>query len=875
MKFNKNYTKNHDLPLSDWGPYSKLISGVSHIANREMGLRFDTGCIPGLFRRRLDVPVETYDGRHYPLSAAQDLSRYAIRHELIEGEKLICDIEISDLVAPNNEGNKFFSGKKITATFVNHTENIQNAMLHLTSALLPPTLGFHSKTPLISVVAKGLSNATVHDCCDYKEYVVQRVSPKDNLIHGGYQKGEKLEANCVNCRKLVFINEGDNVTFLIPEDSEAETLTIRYRLRGEQSSHIVFSGAIEAEKELPVSDEFTLLEIGNRVNNSGNLFTIKLVKNLELELDCFLLGSAKEIHSVKFIEIGSLAPQIREANVAGYNQSILHWNDFDLCYGICILDPNVKIRQIETGDLATAMKFHTHNHVSKFISHEEGDVWNDIFTESILIAPQDSQIVHALVIAAPANLIDSSFLKLLTPNNNQILFSEDASVQHDDPEVLWNGQRLLSAVTMQNIVFPVRCKEQWIRHFTPGKWWDSLYTWDSGFIGIGLSEISEKLCEANLNTYLTVPGDPHSAFIHHGSIVPTQFYQFHSLLNKLGAATEKGKMLLEKHYPSLRQYYQFICGKFGSSTTAHHKSGLLQAWDYFYNSGGWDDYSPQKYVHAQELEHKVTPVVLTAHVIRCAKLLELYAELLGIKEHIREYKTERAVLTDALLNHSWDEKSGWFSYVTHDETGEADGYLMHESGQNYNQGLDGVSPLISGICPEKIEQKLIENIFDSTKLWTPIGITAVSQSAPYYNKNGYWNGAVWMPHQWFLWKTMLDIGRPELAWKIAKTALDLWEKETGATHRSFEHFHVPSGRGCGWHQFSGLSTPVLSWYAAYYFAGTITTGFDSVVLTSENKAGDTPYVSLLTHEDASPRGHYIIATGDHEGSIRSYPVTRG
>ena len=56
-------------------------------------------------------------------------------------------------------------------------------------------------------------------------------------------------------------------------------------------------------------------------------------------------------------------------------------------------------------------------------------------------------------------------------------------------------------------------------------------------------------------------------------------------------------------------------------------------------------------------------------------------------------------------------------------------------------------------------------IFSETNMWTPSGICVVDQSAEYYRKDGYWNGAVWMP-AWFMWKTMLDPGRPDLAWKL-------------------------------------------------------------------------------------------------------------
>ena len=96
---------------------------------------------------------------------------------------------------------------------------------------------------------------------------------------------------------------------------------------------------------------------------------------------------------------------------------------------------------------------------------------------------------------------------------------------------------------------------------------------------------------------------------------------------------------------------------------------------------------------------------------------------------------------------------------------------------------------------------------DPNRMWTDCGISTVDKTAPYYRTDGYWNGAVWMPHQWFVFLGMLAIGRCDDAAQIARTALDTWKRETDATYNSYEHFVLESGRGSGWHHFSGLSTP--------------------------------------------------------------------
>ena len=142
---------------------------------------------------------------------------------------------------------------------------------------------------------------------------------------------------------------------------------------------------------------------------------------------------------------------------------------------------------------------------------------------------------------------------------------------------------------------------------------------------------------------------------------------------------------------------------------------------------------------------------------------------------------------------------------------------------------------------------ITNKLFDEKRFLTDIGITTVDMSAPYYKNDGYWNGAVWMAHQWFFWKTMLDIGRGDLAYKIAERGLKIWKSEAEKTYNCWEHFMVDSQRGAGWHQFGGLSSPVVSWYMSYYGTGNFTTGFDAWVLSkSSSKDNSEMEIQLKT-----------------------------
>ena len=111
-------------------------------------------------------------------------------------------------------------------------------------------------------------------------------------------------------------------------------------------------------------------------------------------------------------------------------------------------------------------------------------------------------------------------------------------------------------------------------------------------------------------------------------------------------------------------------------------------------------------------------------------------------------------------------------------------------------------------------------------MYTPFGISAVDKSASYYKVNGYWNGNIWFPHQWFIWKSMLDCGESEFAKDIAHLALNIWKREVEATYYTFEMVNTVTGLGGWFHNFGGLSSPLNLWMKAYYCPGTVNVGFD-------------------------------------------------
>lgn len=849
----------HDILLSDWGPYTKKYIGISHISDKSRGLRFDLSVFPGFYRRKVDLPNVTWESGYHPWDASGDLEYFSIRHELEWKDRVYCDISYSKW---NESGN----ARLIRFECVNTTSLHQNVVLHYMASINFPNYEL-SPGKLIQLCGVKLPDGAIWiDALDYDEMEYAIPRPNDNLMPDGLYRGEVRDDGFVNGSGLgrgFGKDAGDTVHYCINIGMKIENAVLLCRFRMEDTGGLCLSlgGDIRQEVMFEGGKEFKLLEIPvGDIGQGSFCFSLTSKGGVPVQLDGFVISAAKAAGDTSFVPLKHDAcPQMIEGPVK--NSIVLKYENTRYYYGITWLYPNYQVREFFCDNLDSTLRYSANNHIHNVFRGQGDGHYTNIYMRPIPMTPNSKISIFGMVCSGSRDEVARHILDFSGKRElcEQLYDSASANavkfkVSPEGQKYLFSQQRM-SAVTLTNIAFPIYTKRSFVRNFTPGKWWDCLYTWDAGFIGLGLTEISIPRAIESLNSYVTEADDMHSAFIQHGSPVPVQIYLFHELWNMA-----RSRQLLEFFYPRLCRYHKFLCGSYGSSSTRNMKSNLIKTWDYFYNSGGWDDYPPQVYVHKNALCSTVTPVVNTAHCIRTAKILRMAALELGLEADVQEYDKDIEMFTDAIQNNCWDEKSGYFGYVSHDNKGMPLEILRHESGVNFDMGLDGVYPLVAGICNENQEKRLLGHLMSEEHLWTGIGLSTVDRSAPYYRTDGYWNGAVWMPHQWFIWKTMLDLDAGRFAFKIAKTAIDLWKKEADETYNCYEHFLIESSRGAGWHHFSALSSPVLKWFAAYYKPGNMTVGFDSLVETLEFSDNNTHLISHIKIAKASGRTFGVVAS---------------
>ena len=856
-------TCQHDINLPEWGPYTKWYAGISHIADHEKGLRFDLGVFPGYYRRKLEIPNVMWESGYHPWEAATDLSYYAYRHELEWKDQVYADVSFSKI----ND-----NARLVRCEMVNNTDREVNLVLHYMAALCFDSPGRHGgahgdEPPHNAVDVRTPQEVLALHALDYSSMAYATARPTDNLMPDGLFRGEIRGNDFVEGSALgrgnFALEAGDMAAyrFTLPSDVRDCVVQVRYFAPQGAAQFSVsgdFSGSLDmSEGNGP---QFAAIKLGAIKAGSYEIILTSTGKGSAI-MDSLLIGPAAEVAKAEYVPRKiEHTPEILNGPVE--NSVVLKYAASKRYYGLYWDYEDYWVRQIRNSELDKFLRFNTHDHVRKTLIGDDRGHFTNVFMRPVTIGRNSSDALYG--IALDAETFEEAYRQIAALKKSKTeydaLYNNARNGRFEfrpapQGETFRKSQELMAANNLLNVVFPIYTRRKYIRHYTPGKWWDCLYTWDNGFVGIGLSTLDIARAIDTLNVYLTPEGDTHCAFIHHGSVVPVQFYLFQEIWNKT-----QDEKLLRYFYPRLRQYYRFFAGKSGSSTTAM-PSGLLKTWDYFYNSGGWDDYPPQFFSHAAGLTpNSVTPAATTAHAIRCARILAMAAKRAGgLDADIAEYAADENRFAGALQTHSWDEEAGYFSYTLHDERGMPAGILRHEGGQNFNMGLDGAEPIITGTLTPQQEERLVSHVIDPGRLWSEVGLSTVDQSAKYYKKDGYWNGAVWMPHQWFIFKAMLDLGRGDIAYNIAEKALDIWKDETERTYNCYEHFIIASGRGAGWHQFGGLSNPVIYWYEAYFIPGNLTTGYDVWVDSLEFSEGNSSMSAQLVLYGASRLATVLIA----------------
>ena len=882
------FNNSHDITtLPSWGPYSKKYAGITHVEELQSGVCVDFFTCSSSYRRsNICIPNTLFESGCYPWEVSPDLKHICYRQEIEWKDRVYVDATYHVLDE---------TSVLVKMHCVNNTDIPQRIGLHTVAGVR-----FAEDYPVFKLKGEEMYIPAT----SYREYEPAVRRHDYRLVYDGKLRGEVRDRFALGSSALQLSGKaGDRVIIPFPEHKS----TVWMRFKGDSGKQF----------KLKINGHSFTAE-GRGLGSYRRVALPEFKGELELVcesdgkliIDGFIVGEKVNVVPEK--------PKYKPEVAITEGSYILKYEDCAQWYGVGWNFPLADVIQYEDSEIDNLLRTKANNHTNKHFTANGKGHFITAAQRPLMLKARSDTTVWNLITNGSRSEVEDRLAKFRSDEKNftsrvwaevpergtgmtaaarvpaATASGESATTSRAGATASTTGpqtgnhpgssekllpsaepykiiHRLMQATLMTNIVYPVYTQGQYIRHFTPGMNWNCLYTWDSGMISLALNDIDPVLAFENIRAYTTQPGCQ-SAFIHHGTPLPIQFFAFEEMCSK---TCDKEKMAFL--YPRLKQYYEYMAGKEPTATTLM-PSGLLRTWDYFYNSGGWDDYPPQWYLREHpELYPYVAPVISTSCYIRAAKILRMTAERLGLKQDISAYDKDIKRFSEAILKNAWDEECGYFGYVEHNAEGKPVGLFKAKDGSNFNKGLDGVSPLLAGIGSKEQQKRMVDNIFSEKHLWTPYGISTVDKSASYYRIDGYWNGCIWMPHQFLQWKAMLDLGLAERAHQIAFTALDTWKNELNESYQCYEHFFTDSGRGAGWHNFSGLSSPVICWFTSSFRKGTISTGFDTMV-TSQEWAEDHSSLkaSLAFDKDAAGKTAAVIIcmapAAEYKASVNGKPA---
>lgn len=873
--------------FSLWGPYSKKYAGISKITSHkeQSGSRFDFVTAPSIMGFDIKVPNVTLPSAYHPWLCSPDYSFYSFRHDLEWKDVIYADVSYTRLDK---------NSTLVRTELVNNSDIIKNFVVNYFASIEFPFDSY--------VKAHFPQKCDIIKATDYVSYDYAIRRPWDEQNADGRKKGEFLDNRFTGGKGLgdraekwhmphrilkPFGGEkGDKASFktVLSSSYENAVLAIRYRTSDIKYENKITDGVyyINSENtatfnilgkklELSACDEPQIVCLSLGKLSEGE-FTFELVSEGTgaAEFDFFAICEKEDAQSV-FVKKNDINFVPNEENTqvlsSGYLTKLCYDGIDDEFY-LRVFNDNTRFRHIETGALEDCMTARlsnadeTYDDVTASFTgafkrkHSDNGYFHNEISHTIFIEPHEKSVCYAVISSGKAEYkTEEEYEEIYLKAKETAI---DIKLNKEGEKYKFSNQ-LLTAAIMTNVVYPIYKHSENIIHHTPGKRWDCLYTWDSGFIGLALNEYAPLLAKYSIDTYLSDESNPDYAFLHHGSPVPVQIYQLFEMIQK----TDNKEELLAL-YDRVRLYYLFLCGKIRQSTTAKFKSGLLTTYDYFYSSSGMDDYPPQVEMAKESLRDTASPVITTSQVIRFAKILSILADKSGRQSDLPEYKADIERLTEALTKYAWDKDSGYFSYVIHNESYEPIGHFKTKDGENLNKGLDGIYPIIAAACNDEEKKAILSHLQNEKEMLSPFGISAVDQSAGYFKVNGYWNGNIWFPHQWFIWKAMLDCAQSDFAFEIAKRALNIWKREVESTYYTFEMVSVVTGCGGWFHNFGGLSAPINLWTKAYYSPGTVNVGFDTYLDKVEFSGNNKKLNCTFTYYGKSERFTILAVMNDSE-----------
>ena len=415
--------------------------------------------------------------------------------------------------------------------------------------------------------------------------------------------------------------------------------------------------------------------------------------------------------------------------------------------------------------------------------------------------------------------------------------------------------------------------EQMICRHLPARQWSKFFVWDTGMTAIAMADFNQEYAESIISEMPDPQKMGKDAF-GYGSFIITALYALWELYRKTADLKP-----VKTHYDLLKQLVMHMFDtkdneNYGDMVSANRGTGADDSPALFYAKAemfAWE-YKETLPVNPSHESKSLICIGITAHAIRLLKILRIFADLIGKEKDVDVLTTKIEKIENDLNSHYWSNKHNCYL----DRIVDEDNLLEIPWIYDY-------LPLLSGSVPMDRKEIMLKALFAEDGYFTTNGLTILKPNSPYYRDNGYPNGSIWPPLQYFFWKMCYCAGEMDIAKRIADKFLTLFESNHKESLCVCEHFRANTGKSAGNMRFSSFGTLVAAMWKAHRKYGAIQTSYDILLQKLElNESGAdikllSPFYSGKTGFSIvlKPNKKYIISTNTNENNYQLISDSNG
>lgn len=182
---------------------------------------------------------------------------------------------------------------------------------------------------------------------------------------------------------------------------------------------------------------------------------------------------------------------------------------------------------------------------------------------------------------------------------------------------------------------------------------------------------------------------------------------------------------------------------------------------------------------------KLDDVGLTGLYIQDCYALSKIAEVIGRECEAEELYARAAEIEDKMEN-LWDEKTGMYLNRRID-TGEF----------QYRLSPFHFHALFSKkVSRERINRIVNDHLLNPEEFWTPYPLPSIAKTDPSYVKQTYWQGRVWAPMNYLVFRALKAAGEDTAAERLAEKSAELILQEWTECGHVHENYDPETGEGC-------------------------------------------------------------------------------